>query len=508
MRYSIRSAVALTCALSLGLPLEAGQRVRVSAKGIREDIRYLASPELAGRGTGTPGLDKAAEYIAGQFSRAGLKPLNGGFQQRFTVTVEASLGPGNALVCESCGSDTDLQVSRDFVPFSFSGSGSVTGNLVFAGYGITADEYDYDDYAGIDAKGKIVIILRHEPQEYDSASPFEGRVYTEHSQMYRKALNAKAHGAAAILFVNDTANHSGTNGLETFSSLVAPGSTGIPFFHVHSDEIEKWFIHAGKNFRDLQSGIDHRLEPASFEFPDHMRATLTAAVTNRQQPVPNVVGYLPGTTNEYVVIGAHYDHLGLGEQYSLAPDQTGTIHPGADDNASGTAALLALARWFGAQPKIKRGVVFIAFAGEEIGLLGSTHYTAHPALPLSDAVAMINMDMIGRLRERKLTVGATASGEGLRTLITELGRNAGLELQTDDQAVYGSSDHTTFQARQIPSLFFFTGLHADYHRPTDTAERIDPKATAQVVNFIGTVARELAERPGRIRPVIRPRPSQ
>jgi hypothetical protein len=172
-----RCTTALVCALSLAAAgREGGQRVRVSAKSLRDDIRYLASPELAGRGTGTPGLAKAAEYIAQQFAKAGLKPLNGTYQQPFPVTMEASLGSRNSMSCESCGSDTELLVSRDFVPLSFSGSGRVSGQMVFAGYGITAPEYDYDDYAGIDAHGRIVVILRHEPQEYESASAFEGRI--------------------------------------------------------------------------------------------------------------------------------------------------------------------------------------------------------------------------------------------------------------------------------------------------------------------------------------------
>jgi hypothetical protein len=381
---------------------------------------------------------------------------------------------------------------------NLSGSGSAAGAAVFAGYGITADEYGYDDYSDVDVRGRIAVILRHEPQEYENSSVFEGRVYTEHSQMFRKALNARAHGAIGVLFVNDSANHSGPENLERLTALPSPGAVGIPFVQVSAAIVERWFEAAGRNFADAQASIDRDLQPQSFEFPSTMQFSVRADISSEQKPVANVAAYLPGLTDEYVVVGAHYDHLGHGEQYSLAPEQTGTLHPGADDNASGTAALLSLARWFSSQPKMKRGILFLAFAGEEIGLLGSTWYTTHPLLPLEKAVAMINMDMIGRLRDRKLTVGGTSSGNGLRNLVSSSGKGFPFELLMDDLAVYGSSDHTTFKARGIPVLFFFTGLHSDYHRPTDTADRIDAKATAQVVNLVGSVTARIAQLTERI----------
>jgi hypothetical protein len=474
-------------------------KVHVSAVHLRDDIRFLSAPEMGGRGAGSEGLSKAARYIADAFSRGGIPPVPGTtYLQTFTITVGARDGGGNRLECDGSGTHEPFAFSKDFIPLNFSASGSVSGRLVFAGYGITAPEYGYDDYAGIDVRGKIAVVLKHEPQEYDNNSVFEGRVYSEHSQLFRKALNARQHGAAAVFFVNDTANHSGGDTLDPLTALPSPGSAGIPFVQVRSEIIAKWFEIAGKHFSDVQTAIDQEARAQSFAFPDQLRITIVVDVKSTQKEVTNVVAYVPGQTAEYVIIGAHYDHLGRGEQYSMAPDAAGTVHPGADDNASGTAGVLSLARWFAAQPKMKRGVLFIAFAGEEIGLLGSSYYTSHPLLPLHDAVAMINLDMIGRLREHKLTVGGTSTGEGIRALVQAAGRRSGLELETDDLAVYGSSDHTTFKARSMPVLFFFTGLHPDYHRPTDTPDRIDFKATAQVVDLAGTVAAELATRPGRI----------
>lgn len=473
-------------------------RLRVDEGQLVEDVRYLASVRLEGRGTGRAGLDLAAEYIADQFRRAGVLPAGpNGYFQRFSVTTDAALGESNSLVVQG-DTGSALQLSRDYTPLTFSASGVASGPMVFAGYGITAKEYGYDDYAGIDARGKIVVILRHEPQEFDGESVFEGRIYTEHSQMLRKALNARAHGAAAVLYVNDVASHSGADVLEALNTFPGPANTGILFAHVKAEAVERWFQVAGRSFGDTQRVINEEGRPQSFSFPISLQASVSLDVRSKQVTVANVAALLPGVTSEYVIAGAHYDHLGFGEQYSLAPDQTGVAHPGADDNASGTAGVLAVARYFAAQPKTRRGILFLAFAGEELGLLGSTHYTDQPLIPLQNAVAMLNMDMIGRLREARMTVGGSFSGEGLRELVERAGRRHGLELDTDDRTVYGSSDHTTFLARQIPVLFFFTGLHADYHRPSDTPDKIHGREIASVVRLVADVAGEIATRPERI----------
>ena len=498
MRFHCRFVRTAVAFLVLATPvlLVSGrlERSHTSSDRLIDDIRYLTSPSLRGRGTGSSGLTKAADYISAQFARAGLKPLGGAsYLQTFAVTTGAKLGPGNTLVWKRGDQVHALELGADFEPFAFSSSGSLSGTPVFAGYGVTACEYGYDDYAGIDVRGRIAVILKHEPQEYDSASPFEGRVYTEHSQIYKKLLNARAHGAKAVLLVNDTANHSGPDALEKLTELPSPGGAGLISAGLRADVAEEWFAGTGKSLASIEENIDRRLEPESFEFPEDLRIEWHAHVESTEKQVANVVGYLPGETQEYVIAGAHYDHLGTGEQFSLAPAGAGMIHPGADDNASGTAAVLALARWFGAQPKLHRGIVFAAFAGEEIGLLGSTRFTDSPALPLKNAVAMINMDMIGRMRERSLMVGGVASGDGLREIVETAARDFPFELQMSGQAVYGSSDHTAFTSHEIPVLFFFTGLHPDYHRPTDTVDKIDGRNTALIADLAGSVVRSLAQ---------------
>lgn len=448
---------------------------------------------MAGRGAGTEGLQRAGLWLASQFKAIGLRPLgeDGSYQQPFTITSNASLGSDNSMSCTGCGTDK-LEEGKDFIPLPMSSTASLTGSLVFAGYGITAPECDYDDYRGIDTQGRIVLILRHEPREFDSKSVFDGRVYTEHSQTMKKVLTAREHGASAVLFVNDSAAHSASESLEPFSTLPGPGDAGIPVLQVHSRVAEQWFSQIQQDFNALQTEIDTTMQPHSFVFPQ-VSLNLRTDVRNTQLKAFNVAGYLPGTTDEYVIIGAHYDHLGLGEQYSLAQEKNPVMHPGADDNASGTAGVLALARWLAAHPPMRRGFLFLAFSGEEIGLLGSTHYTANPLLPITGAVAMLNMDMIGRLRDRKLTVGGVSSGAGMRAMLEHLGSRYSLDLQMGEDAVYGSSDHTAFKTRSIPVLFFFTGLHGDYHRPTDTADKMDFKATARVVEFAGAVAVNLAQ---------------
>ena len=470
----------------------------IDAEEYLSDVQYLASEELGGRETGTPEFEKAAKFIAQEFRRAGLTPGNGkSYFQTFEVTRGARMEGINQMRSITGQDAAELRLGTDFVPCNFSGSGAASGEVVFAGYGITAAEYGYDDYANVDANGRLVVILRHEPQEYDSQSVFEGRVYTEHAQMDAKAENARRHGALALLLVNDTANHSGFDSLDKFSALTAPGIPGIPVVEVKAAVVEGWFRAAGKDFRAVQQTIDVELRPQSFVFPPAVKADLEVHVSSERRAVHNVAGFLAGETPEYLIIGAHYDHLGKGSQYSLASDGPGQMHPGADDNASGAAGVLALARWFAGQPKPRRGILFLAFAGEELGLTGSGYYIRHPLMPPANAVAMINMDMIGRVREGRVIVGGERTGSTFPALLKDVQRRSDLKLDTEEKVVYGSSDHTSFLSLQMPVLFFFSGLHPDYHRPTDTWDKIDAPGTARLLELIADVAGVLTSAPER-----------
>jgi hypothetical protein len=471
-----------------------GASASIDPNRFMDDVKFLASKNLKGRGTGTPELEKAAAFIAAKFRSFGLEPIDGkSYYQAFSVTTNAKLGKDNRFAYTADGRHIKLVFRDDFMPFNFSARDKMSGAVVFAGYGITAPEYNYDDYKGIDARDKIVLIMRHEPQEFDEKSIFAGKVYTQHSQFWSKASNAKMHGARGVVLMNDRAAHPGeADDLEKFAESAGPGDAGIPFVQIRYEIAERWFAVAGKNPDEIQKGIDQDLQPRSFAFPDALQVDANLDVERVVKTAHNVAGYLPGTTDEYVVIGAHYDHLGLGEQFSLAPSLAGTIHPGADDNASGTAGVIELARWFATQPKQKRGILFLTFAGEELGLLGSSYFVNHPLRPLDKDVTMINMDMIGRVRDGKVFIGGVGTGTTLKKLLEEVTPKYRLHIDYSE-AGYGSSDHTSFTTKQVPVLFFFSGLHADYHKPSDTWDKIDAPDAAKLLQLVAEVGEDLRE---------------
>ncbi len=463
------------------------------------DVKYLASPELRGRASGSPELETAAAFLRGKYKEFGIRPPAGSdYYQAFSVTTSAQLGKRNRLSVNEAGKHQTLRLNADYLPMHFSSAASIQGPVVFAGYGITAPDLGYDDYAAMDVKGKLVLILRHEPQETDENSKFSGKALTQHAQFASKASNAKMHGAAGVILVNDVPNHKGeADTLEKFGLTGGPTDAGIPFIQVKAEAVAPWFAAAGKTMDGVAADIDRDLQPETFAFPDSVRVDGTVDVERLVKTVHNIAAYLPGETDEYVIIGAHYDHLGLGGQFSMAPSMTGTIHPGADDNASGTAGVIELARWYAKQPKQKRGILFLNFAGEEIGLLGSAYYAANPELPIEKAVAMINMDMIGRIRDSKVYVGGTSTGSGFRAILEKLTPGHGITVDFSEGPESGSSDHTSFIAKKIPSLFFFSGLHSDYHKPSDTWDKIDAPDAARLLALVGDVADELRSEAGR-----------
>lgn len=445
-------------------------------------VRYLASPELKGRATGSPELEKAAHYIAGQFRSFGLKPV----ELAFPVALGAHLGRKNQLKFKEPGESRTLASGKDFLPLSFSSSGELHSTVVFAGFGITDKKEDYDDYAGLDVTGKFVLILRHEPKE---------NPHKDHVPFADKAVNAKMHGARGVILVNDTDHHDGTpDDLGKLSESAGPKNAGVLFVRVRSDIAENWLKAEGRDLRALSKQIDQDGRPHSFAL-SNLSVDLSVEVRVETKIVHNVSAYLPGATDEYIVVGAHYDHLGLGDEHSLAPSQIGTIHPGADDNASGTAGVIELARWASRQPKQKRGILFLTFAGEELGLLGSEWYVNHPTLPLENAVAMINMDMIGRIREGKVFLSGTGTGSTFPKLVEEVKPPPALQIDMAEKAGYGSSDHTSFTTKNVPVLFFFSGLHADYHKPSDTADKIDSASAAQLLDYIADLITHLENDP-------------
>ncbi len=471
---------------------------RVDPELFLNHVKHLSSPEMRGRGTGSEELDRAADYVAEKFKALGLRPAApGGFFQYFPVSVAARFGSGTRLEFADGNHREKLSLNKDFQPLNFSASGEVSAPLAFAGYGITAPEYGYDDYAGLNVKGKVVIVLYHEPQEFDAASIFAGRMYTRHAQSFSKAMNARLHGARGIIFVGDAAcNGNERSSLEEFAGAVGPADSGVPAVEVSIRAVARWLERGGLDLVQLQKEVDRDLKPRSLALPERFAVTLRSDVTRTRRMAPNVAAYIPGETAEHVVIGAHYDHVGGGEA-GWPPNKQGGVFPGADDNASGTAGLLELARRFSSQPKARRGLLFLAFAGEELGLLGSSHYIEHPLLPLSDAVAMINLDMIGRITDRQILVGGINTGSTLHEIFNELLPWRGYSVDFSEQTVYGSSDHHAFLSKSIPSLFFFSGLHPDYHRSSDTWEKIKAPEAADLLDLAAAVIEHLSRQPDR-----------
>jgi Zn-dependent M28 family amino/carboxypeptidase len=458
------------------------------------DIKILTQPNMEGRGDGTKGLVRAEHFLETRYKSLGLEPAGShGYLQSFTVTTGAKLQGRNHLVIQNGEAKSDLKLNQEFVPFSFSASGTAASSLVFAGYGASAEEFAYDDYADVDVKDKIVVVLRFEPAGFAAKSGNQG--LTTHAQLITKAINARNHGAKALILLNGKLGDGEEDLLTRFGSVNGPESGGIPFAQVKNAVAESWFQAAGKSLKEAQDQINASTKPSSFAFPDSMHATLAVDIQTIHAKVNNVLAYLPGTTDEYVILGAHYDHLGRGNFDSLAPSQIGQIHPGADDNASGTAGLLELARVLSPlKGQLQRGILFASFAGEELGLLGSAEWVKEPTKPLDKAVAMLNMDMIGRIKDGKIYIGGVGTGSTFQKVLDEAKHDSQLKFELS-QGGYASSDHTSFVTKRIPVLFFFSGLHSDYHKPSDTWEKINAPDAASLVNVVANAATELASAP-------------
>lgn len=562
-------------------------RVGALEASLRADMAYLASDELAGRDTGSEGLELAAQYIANAYADAGLKTdlFDGKPFQSFNLSVGVKLGdesqnvltivrrdatrsPGeqpadngqNAVNDSVSGSPITGVLGQTFQPLGLGDTAKVQGPLVFAGYGITAPELAYDDYAAIDARGSVVIMLRKEPQGAEADKRFDGTRNTRHAYFESKIRNASEHGAIGVLLVNDPDSIAQSvaaidRRIASETKSIAEINNQLSVLPAEADNIRRrqetrigeinsmiqdlqrqrdiageglmnigdagektiiaglpvasisWSLasgliesEAGQTLLAAKRSIDESVAPRSIDLKAD--ASLETSLTASQVPTSNVLGLLPGRgtlADETIVVGAHYDHVGMGGPGSLAPG-TIAIHNGADDNASGTSVLLSsvhrIAELIG-DAKDHRQVLFIAFTAEERGLLGSEHYVNHPRFPLEKTVAMINLDMVGRLRNNDLTVYGTGTAPQFDSLVERANQATGFQLFKVTSG-YGPSDHQSFYTRKVPVLFFFTGLHSDYHRPSDKIDKINFNGMARITDITSTVVAELAtvaERP-------------
>ena len=562
----LRGSVVLTALVFLPVfvvPVLFGEVVPERKGRLLDDIKYLASDELEGRGIGTDGLNRAADFIKREFAEAGLAVdrVDGGAFQKFNLVTGSKLGELNTLQLNGPnGSMIEVTIGKDAEVCSFGGSGSFSSDVVFLGYGIDSADDHYNDFEGVDVEGKVVIVMRRNPRQADPASPFAStHGVSRHADLRTKMTHLAEHKVAAVLFVNDPyaaakatitrrenltkAGDNVVNAAEEFLAASAPGaeaketeaaktkladtlsqlkslraSSGAgdddplmkfgyagngdspsmpPAFHISAKMCDRMLAANDTDLARLEAAIDATLKPRSFALAGWSAKGVTS-VEKVRTDVFNVIGVIDGEgplANETVIVGAHYDHVGRGGQNSLAPGST-EIHNGADDNASGTVTLLELARRFGVLAQSKkpaRRLVFIAFTGEELGLLGSARYTKEPVFPLESTVAMLNMDMVGRLKDDKLIIYGTGTSSRWESDLERLNRVSGFKLIFKPEG-FGPSDHSSFYAKKIPVLHFFTGEHSDYHRPTDDWEKINIDGVARVADLMESTILSVVDR--------------
>jgi aminopeptidase YwaD len=547
MKTKLSTALLLATLLTIGVVAQqATVSVEADAARLQQHVSYLSSDALQGRRTGTSGANDAAHYIAGEFARLGLRPATqraGGprrlsaavsqYLQPFQYVAGVQLGRTNTLSINSASATSTIQIGTGWMPLGFAANQKIDrAEYVFVGYGITATELNHDDYS-TGVKNKIVVALSGTP---DGENP-HGQ-FARYEDPRWKAIAARNAGAAALLIVAKD-DHFKDDRLSSLRYDSSAADAGFPVAGISrqaalrlfpsitsADELLTLINRASADVSLTSSLV--RLSAAVGLSDPASTVSLTTDVMRQEVPAYNVIGILEGADialkEETIVVGAHYDHLGLGGEGSLAPRE-GDIHHGADDNASGVAGVLELARMFTAErPRPKRTIVFVAFSGEEEGLLGSNYYVNHPVMPLTKTIAMFNMDMIGRMRDRKLIIGGVGTSQEWRDLISGANASQGVTVSaTANVAVgtgvpivvsangrpvmtmdsnktfdltlqedgYGPSDHSSFYAKQIPVLFFWTGNHPDYHKPSDTFDKINYTDEARIVSLVARLLRDV-----------------
>lgn len=506
-------------ATATALAQEEAPRFVPDAESVRRlavDAQYLSADEREGRGAGTRGLDESAAYLAEQFRAAGLKTdlIDGGPFQPFQLGRRRGIGPASRIVftsAKAANGAVEPRLRVDWTPLSLASSGQVSGRLVFAGYGITAPEFQYDDYAEIDAEGAVVLVLRHEPVGHaDAENWFPVGKSTRHAQFTSKIANAIAHGAKAVCFVS-TANDVATTApademvaerLLKFEVGAPPATGSLPVLQVSRALVDELLASSGTTLVELEERIASTSRPASQPLGEWTAEGEVSIVTVGRE-LRNVLGLLPGTgpnAAETIVVGAHYDHLGNGGYGSLSSAGGKAIHNGADDNASGTAVVLEVARLLSESGKpLDRSVLFIGFSAEELGLIGSSHYVKKPLVPMDRTVAMLNLDMVGRLRGDKVTIYGTGTAEEFPQLLAEEVPRFGMRF-TSHGSGYGPSDHASFAEANVPVLHFFTGFHPEYHRPEDDFPTLNVEGMAKLASLTAALVERIANGEKRLTP--------
>ncbi|MFA5012558.1 MAG: M20/M25/M40 family metallo-hydrolase [Ignavibacteria bacterium] len=472
----------------------------ITKEEIYEHINYLASEELEGRYPGTQGDILAREYISREFEKYGLIPKgDSAFIQRFDMNNGVKKGKANTVKFFDNGKQVSISES-DFTPLGLSSNGKVKGGLVFAGYGINAPMLDYSDFKDangnkIDVEGKVIIVMRYSPTTMnpnnDKLAKFE--------ELRTKIASFKDLKPAGVIIITPPINSTSSNAdilMDVGFDMVSQNA-GIPIINTKRDIIESFLKQRGYDLSKIQEEINNGIKPNSFEIMG-VSVEYEVDLEKNIAKTGNVVGLLEGNDpvlkNEVIVIGGHFDHLGYGGQNSMYRGKDKLPHVGADDNASGTSGVLEIAQKLSSENnKLKRSVLFICFTAEEEGLIGSSYFAKSDEFKNYNIVAMLNMDMIGRLKDDKLIINGTGTSTYWTPMIEELNKKYNFKTSMNPEG-FGPSDHSSFYAKDIPVLMFFTDLHTDYHKPTDTPDKINTEGQQKVLNMVYDMAYDLSTR--------------
>jgi hypothetical protein len=487
----------------------------VSMSRAKMHIDKLASDEMRGRNTPSPELEKAATYIVDQFKEIGLLPINGSYYHTYTLE-RLHLDKPTTFMVKKGFAISEMNLKDDFIPFESSGSSIVEhAQLAFVGYGITAPEYNYDDYKQLDVKGKVVLMFRGEPQMDNEKSIFDGKRFTKYSRMQSKIKTAIANGAVGVIIVTGPSNSlkirpTGFPWPSLYPNIPADA---LPLSRRNSDSPNIPVISAGERFVQMafgsvdtlkawQKNIDSLLINQSRIISDFEVLSLQTTLRSEKVEVNNVMGMIKGSEipEEYVVIGAHYDHVGHSRPNDPAKD---SIFNGADDNASGTTGILLSAEAIAQAPtKPKRSIIFVGFSGEEKGLLGSKAFADNPPLPMKNCVAMLNMDMIGRSVNDTLYIGGNTRCKELADLNAEMNRTLfesdTFHLSYTIEQYFFRSDQASFAMKRIPVLFYYTGEHEDYHKVSDEIDKLNMDNLVKIATLCSHTAWSTADLPMRL----------
>ncbi len=486
VRYTFTLLVILSCVLLA----QVNDTPEITVDELKGHIGYLASDELEGRKPGTPGIEKAAVYIVEQLEAIDAQKVDGSYFQTLEIVTDLKAGDNNKLVF----GDVAGKVNEDFVPLNISENVEVEADIVFVGYGFQFDEdtLKWNDYADVNAEGKWVLILRGSP----SGGGHGPDPYANYASLRKKILTARDNKAAGVLFVSGKQFDEADELIElSFSRRET--SAGLPAIQIKRSLADKIVTTGNKTIDTLEAELNESKSPVSFTINAKLNAQTDLVKTTAE--TKNVVAILEGNDpmlkNEYVILGAHYDHLGYGGvgSGSRSPDEH-AIHNGADDNASGTSAIIEVFEKFaGNKDKLKRSILFLAFTAEEMGLIGSKYFVDNPFIDLENLHFMFNLDMVGRLNDstKNLTIGGTGTAVGLEAILQKHVDESGLNVKFNSEG-YGPSDHASFYAKDVPVAFFFTGVHEDYHKPSDDAHLINYEGEKIVADLVYDIAFDLA----------------